>query len=156
MGHGARGLLRQRRRVALVSWRGSAALLRIHSRDGKHWGSVAAALFVHPLWRTLPTIRTCAIRTAHWPRSIDEHTPTCTHCSFVHEHARSRAYRWNEDGLAGWCNRFQNVVLSLAFWNGRDPILKERLFGLGGCVAHAADKNDRLPRSRLQQRDGAL
>lgn len=50
----------------------------------------------------------------------------------MHEHARSRAYRWNEDGLAGWCNRFQNVVLSLAFWNGRDPILKERLFGLGG------------------------
>ncbi len=50
----------------------------------------------------------------------------------MHEHARSRAYRWNEDGLAGYCNRFQNVVLSLAFWNGRDPILKERLFGLGG------------------------
>ncbi len=40
--------------------------------------------------------------------------------------------RWNEDGLAGVCNRFQNVVQSCALWNGRDPILKERLFGLSG------------------------
>lgn len=51
---------------------------------------------------------------------------------FPHDHARSRAYRWNEDGLAGFCNRFQNVCLGLAFWNGQDPILKERLFGLSG------------------------
>jgi hypothetical protein len=51
---------------------------------------------------------------------------------FPHDHARSRAYRWNEDGLAGFCNRFQNVCLALAFWNERDPILKERLFGLSG------------------------
>jgi hypothetical protein len=50
--------------------------------------------------------------------------------AFPHEHARSRAYRWNEDGLAGFCNRFQNLCLGLALWNGRDPILKERLFGL--------------------------
>ena len=49
---------------------------------------------------------------------------------FPHDHARSRAYRWNEDGLAGFCNRFQNLCLSLALWNGRDPFLKERLFGL--------------------------
>jgi hypothetical protein len=49
---------------------------------------------------------------------------------FPHDHARSRAYRWNEDGLAGFCNRFQNFCLGLALWNGRDPILKERLFGL--------------------------
>src|SRR5262249_6017002 len=51
---------------------------------------------------------------------------------FPHDHARSRAYRWNEDGLAGFCNRFQNLCLGLALWNGRDPILKERLFGLSG------------------------
>ena len=44
--------------------------------------------------------------------------------SFPHDHARSRAYRWNEDGLAGMCNRFQNVVQSCALWNGRDAILK--------------------------------
>ena len=49
---------------------------------------------------------------------------------FPHDHARSRAYRWNEDGLAGFCNRFQNLCLAVALWNGRDPILKERLFGL--------------------------
>jgi hypothetical protein len=49
---------------------------------------------------------------------------------FPHDQARSRAYRWNEDGLAGFCNRFQNLCLSLAVWNGRDPFLKERLFGL--------------------------
>jgi len=51
---------------------------------------------------------------------------------FPHDHARSRAYRWNEDGLAGVCNRFQNICLAVALWNERDPILKERLFGLTG------------------------
>jgi hypothetical protein len=49
---------------------------------------------------------------------------------FPHDHARSRAYRWNEDGLGGFCNRFQNVCLGVALWNEQDPILKERLFGL--------------------------
>ena len=49
-----------------------------------------------------------------------------------HDHARSRAYRWNEDGLAGISDRHQEVCLALALWNGRDPILKERLFGLTG------------------------
>ncbi len=51
---------------------------------------------------------------------------------FPHDHARSRAYRWNEDGLAGVCNRFQNTCLALGLWNEKDPILKERLFGLSG------------------------
>ncbi len=49
-----------------------------------------------------------------------------------HDHARSRAYRWNEDGLAGVSNRFQNLCLSVGLWNEQDPILKERLFGLTG------------------------
>ncbi|MGB8510950.1 MAG: hypothetical protein WCD76_21435 [Pyrinomonadaceae bacterium] len=47
-----------------------------------------------------------------------------------HEHARSKAYRWNEDGLAGICDRHQLICFALSFWNGRDPILKERLYGL--------------------------
>ncbi len=47
-----------------------------------------------------------------------------------HDLARSKAYRWGEDGLAGICDRYQILVFALAFWNGRDPILKERLFGL--------------------------
>ena len=51
---------------------------------------------------------------------------------FTHDQARSRAYRWNEDGLGGFCNRYQNLCFSIALWNGRDPILKERLFGLTG------------------------
>ena len=49
-----------------------------------------------------------------------------------HEHARSKAYRWNEDGLAGISDRKQNLCFAVALWNGRDPILKERLFGLTG------------------------
>ena len=49
-----------------------------------------------------------------------------------HDHARSRAYRWNEDGLAGICDRHQLICFALALWNERDPILKERLFGLTG------------------------
>lgn len=49
-----------------------------------------------------------------------------------HDHARSRAYRWNEDGLAGICDDRQYLSFALALWNGRDPILKERLFGLSG------------------------
>ena len=51
---------------------------------------------------------------------------------FPHDHARSRAYRWNEDGLCGICDRHQRICFALALWNGRDPILKERLFGLTG------------------------
>ncbi|MDR3573800.1 MAG: hypothetical protein P4L50_08065 [Anaerolineaceae bacterium] len=51
---------------------------------------------------------------------------------FPHDHARSRAYRWNEDGLGGFCNRFQNICLAVALWNEQDPIIKERLFGLSG------------------------
>ncbi len=49
-----------------------------------------------------------------------------------HDHSRSRAYRWNEDGLAGICDRHQFLCFALALWNGRDPFLKERLFGLSG------------------------
>jgi hypothetical protein len=51
---------------------------------------------------------------------------------FPHDHARSRAFRWNEDGLAGISDRQQRICFAIALWNGRDPILKERLFGLTG------------------------
>jgi hypothetical protein len=60
-----------------------------------------------------------------------------------HDHARSHAYRWNEDGLAGVCNRFQNLCLAVALWNEKDPILKERLFGLAGNEGnHGEDVKD--------------
>ncbi|MFL5391164.1 MAG: glucosidase, partial [Myxococcales bacterium] len=51
---------------------------------------------------------------------------------FPHDHARSRAYRWNEDGIAGICDRRQVLCFALSLWNGKDPFLKERLFGLAG------------------------
>jgi len=59
------------------------------------------------------------------------------------EHARSRAYRWNEDGLAGWCDRDQTVCLGLALWNGNDAILKERPYGLANMQGnHGEDAKD--------------
>ncbi|RYX82920.1 glucosidase [bacterium] len=62
-----------------------------------------------------------------------------------HDHARSKAYRWNEDGLAGWCDGDQNLCFALALWNGRDPILKERLFGLSGTEGkHGEDVKELL------------
>ena len=51
---------------------------------------------------------------------------------FTHDQARARAYRWGEDGIAGICDRHQYLCFALALWNGRDPFLKERLFGLTG------------------------
>src|ERR1700761_1217839 len=49
---------------------------------------------------------------------------------FTHDHSRSRAYRWGEDGIAGFSDEKQRLCFSVAFWNGADDILKERLFGL--------------------------
>ena len=49
---------------------------------------------------------------------------------FPHDHARSRAYRWGEDGIAGISDNKQRLCLALELWNGQDPMLKERLFGL--------------------------
>ena len=62
---------------------------------------------------------------------------------FPHDHARSRAYRWGEDGLAGFCDVEQRLCLGLALWNGRDSILKERAYGLTGAEAnHGEDAKD--------------
>ena len=49
---------------------------------------------------------------------------------FPHDHARSRAYRWSEDGIAGFCDDRQTICLAVALWNEKDPFLKERMFGL--------------------------
>jgi Mannosylglycerate hydrolase MGH1-like glycoside hydrolase domain/Glycosyl hydrolase family 63 C-terminal domain len=59
--------------------------------------------------------------------------------SLPHDHARSRAYRWNEDGIAGISDRHQMICFALVLWNGRDPILKERLFGLTGNEGNHAE-----------------
>src|SRR2546430_3217439 len=59
---------------------------------------------------------------------------------FTHDQARSRAYRWGEDGLAGISDDQQRLCFALALWNGKDPILKERLFGLtNGESNHGED-----------------
>src|SRR5437899_8583343 len=84
-------------------------------------------------------------RTAHWRRwgpylserqwgtVREDYSPGGTAWEyFPHEHARSRAYRWGEDGLAGISDNHQRLCFAIALWNGRDPILKERLFGLTG------------------------
>ena len=68
-----------------------------------------------------------------WGTVREDYSPHGTAWETVsHDHARSKAYRWNEDGLAGICDRHQLVCLALALWNGRDPMLKERMFGLTG------------------------
>src|SRR5919109_5482743 len=84
-------------------------------------------------------------RTAHWRRwgpflserqwgtVREDYSPYGTAWEFFpHEHARSRAYRWGEDGLAGISDNHQRLCFALALWNEKDPILKERLFGLTG------------------------
>ncbi len=68
-----------------------------------------------------------------WGTVREDYSPYGTAWESVpHDQARSKAYRWNEDGIAGVCDRHQQVCFAVAMWNGRDPILKERLFGLTG------------------------
>ncbi len=88
-------------------------------------------------------LKEAAHRTVHWKRwgpylserqwgtVREDYSPSGTAWDYLpHDHARSRAYRWGEDGLAGISDNHQRLCLALALWNGRDPILKERLFGL--------------------------
>src|SRR5207302_11200162 len=68
-----------------------------------------------------------------WGTVREDYSPYGTAWDYLpHDVARSKAYRWGEDGLAGICDRHQYICFALALWNGRDPILKERLFGLTG------------------------
>lgn len=68
-----------------------------------------------------------------WGTVREDYSPGGTAWDFFpHDHARSRAYRWSEDGIAGISDNHQRICFAVAMWNGRDPILKERLFGLNG------------------------
>ena len=68
-----------------------------------------------------------------WGTVREDYSPFGSAWDYLsHDHARSRAYRWGEDGLAGISDRHQYICFALELWNGRDPILKERLFGLTG------------------------
>ncbi len=69
---------------------------------------------------------------------------------FPHDHARSRAYHWGEDGLAGFCDVKQRLCFAVALWNGKDPILKERLFGLSNAEGnHGEDVKEYVLLSRF-------
>ena len=95
------------------------------ARNWKRWGPYLAA-------RQWGTVRE------------DYSDGTRTWDYFPHDHARSRAYRWGEDGLLGICDRECRLCLALALWNGRDPFLKERLFGLSGPEGnHGEDVKER-------------
>src|SRR5258708_25458689 len=82
-----------------------------HGAAWKHWGPYLAE-------RQWGTVR----------EDYSEHGTAWDY--FPHDHARSRAYRWGEDGIGGLSDAHQRLCISLALWNTRDPILKERLFGL--------------------------
>src|SRR5436853_1834170 len=79
-----------------------------------------------------------------WGTVREDYSAHGTHWEyFPHDHARSKAYRWNEDGLAGISDRHQLICFAIALWNGRDPILKERMFGLTGSEGnHGEDVKD--------------
>ncbi len=86
---------------------------RAHTRNWKRWGPYLSE--------------------RQWATVREDYSPhgNCWDY-FPHDHARSRAYRWGEDGLLGFTDRQCRLCFGLALWNGRDPILKERLFGLTG------------------------
>jgi hypothetical protein len=68
-----------------------------------------------------------------WGSVREDYSPDgCAWEFLTHDMARSKAYRWGEDGIGGICDRYQLLVFALALWNGKDPILKERMFGLTG------------------------
>src|SRR5258706_9259395 len=68
-----------------------------------------------------------------WGTVRQDYSPNGTAWEYLpHDHARSRAYRWGEDGIAGICDDHQRLCFALTLWNGADPILKERMFGLSG------------------------
>src|ERR1700760_2588730 len=97
-------------------------LSNVIGRDGwKHWGPYLSE--------------------RQWGTVREDYSPGGTAWDyFTHDQARSRAYRWGEDGIAGFCDDRQLLCLSLALWNGQDPILKERLFGLtNGQGNHGED-----------------
>src|SRR5262249_38457723 len=80
----------------------------------------------------------------HWCTVREDYSPDGTAWdSFPHDHARSRVYRWGEDGLLGISDNHQRLCFALALWNQQDPILKERIFGLTGPQGnHGEDVKD--------------
>jgi hypothetical protein len=93
------------------------------------WGRIEQARARRAHWRRWGPY----LAERQWGTVREDYSPHGTAWDyFPHDHARSRAYRWGEDGLLGISDNHQRLCLALALWNGRDPILKERLFGLSG------------------------
>ncbi|MGH7191061.1 MAG: MGH1-like glycoside hydrolase domain-containing protein, partial [Acetobacteraceae bacterium] len=101
--------------------RGRLAAMRAHTENWRDWGPYVSE--------------------RQWGTVREDYSAGGTAWDyFPHDHARSRAYRWGEDGIAGFCDNRQLLCLSLALWNGHDPIIKERLFGLtNGQGNHGED-----------------
>src|SRR5690349_23943363 len=95
-----------------------------HSVDWKRWGPYVSE--------------------REWGTVREDYSPHGTAWTyFPHDQARSKTYRWGEDGLAGICDRQQQLCFALALWNGKDAILKERPFGLSGPEGnHGEDAKD--------------
>jgi hypothetical protein len=80
-----------------------------------------------------------------WGTVREDYSPNGTAWDYLsHDQARSRAYRWGEDGIAGLSDDYQHLCLALALWNGRDPILKERLFGLTNSEGNHGEDSKEL------------
>ena len=93
----------------------------------EHRRLTEGATAIVPPWRRWG----CYVSDRSWGTVREDYSPNGDAWNYLpHDKARSKAYRWGEDGIAGLCDRYQLLVFAPAFWNGRDPILKERLFGL--------------------------
>ena len=97
----------------------------MHTAEHRRLAEASTAIV--PPWRRWG----CYVSERSWGTVREDYSPNGDAWNYLpHDQARSKAYRWGEDGIAGLCDRYQLLVFSPAFWNGRDPILKERLFGL--------------------------
>src|SRR5207247_8658456 len=97
---------------------------RLRARDGKRWGP--------------------CLSERRWGTGREDHSEFGTAWDyFPHDQARSRVYRWGEDGILGISANPQRLCFALAMWNGKDPILKERIFGLTGSEGnHGEDAKE--------------
>src|SRR6516225_3650707 len=97
---------------------------RLETQEGRRLAEATSSVFSWRRWGPYVSERS-------WGTVREDYSADGNAWSFVsHDMARSKAYRWGEDGLAAICDRYQLLVFSLGLWNGRDPILKERFFGL--------------------------
>ncbi len=93
----------------------------------EHQRLADASPAIVPPWRRWG----CYVTERAWGTVREDYSPGGDAWSYLpHDQARSKAYRWGEDGIAGLCDRYQLLTFALALWNGKDPILKERMFGL--------------------------